>query len=128
MTEGIVKKCPECGKEMEKGYVVSEAIKWSNQKPGPVAFGLESVLPWQFLSIPNVEAHRCKQCMLVLFYYGKYTPDKETPKSFLKKCVKCRKEIPIASEHCQYCGAKQQESFEPSDKPRSKLNRRRITR
>ncbi len=30
-----------------------------------------------------------------------------TPKSFLKKCVKCGKEIPIASEHCPYCMQKQ---------------------
>ena len=30
-----------------------------------------------------------------------------TPKGFLKKCVKCSKEIPIASEECQYCGSKQ---------------------
>jgi len=32
-----------------------------------------------------------------------------TPKAFLKKCVKCGKEIPIASEECQYCKAKQEE-------------------
>ncbi len=31
----------------------------------------------------------------------------QTPKGFLKKCVECGKEIPIASEQCQYCGAKQ---------------------
>ncbi|MEM3785547.1 MAG: hypothetical protein QW667_07380 [Candidatus Bathyarchaeia archaeon] len=31
----------------------------------------------------------------------------QTPKSFLKKCVKCSKEIPIASEECLYCAAKQ---------------------
>ena len=30
-----------------------------------------------------------------------------TPKGFLKKCVKCDREIPIASEECPYCGAKQ---------------------
>jgi hypothetical protein len=30
-----------------------------------------------------------------------------TPKSFLKKCVKCYREIPIASEQCPYCGQKQ---------------------
>ena len=28
-------------------------------------------------------------------------------KAYLKKCVKCDKEIPIASEECQYCGTKQ---------------------
>ncbi len=30
-----------------------------------------------------------------------------TPKGFLKKCVECGKEIPIASEECQYCKTKQ---------------------
>jgi predicted RNA-binding Zn-ribbon protein involved in translation (DUF1610 family) len=30
-----------------------------------------------------------------------------TPKSFLKRCVKCGMEIPIASEQCPYCGEKQ---------------------
>jgi len=30
-----------------------------------------------------------------------------TPKVFLKKCIECGREIPIASEGCQYCGAKQ---------------------
>ena len=32
-------------------------------------------------------------------------PEK-TPKSFLKKCVKCGREIPLASEECPYCGQK----------------------
>jgi ribosomal protein L40E len=32
-----------------------------------------------------------------------------TPKAFLKKCIKCGGEIPIASEKCKYCGAKQPE-------------------
>lgn len=31
----------------------------------------------------------------------------ETPRGFLKKCVDCGKEIPIASEQCQFCGARQ---------------------
>jgi len=34
--------------------------------------------------------------------------DLETPKSFLKKCTRCSREIPIASEDCPYCQAKQQ--------------------
>jgi len=32
----------------------------------------------------------------------------ETPKSFLKNCVKCGKEIPIASEKCPFCQLKQE--------------------
>jgi hypothetical protein len=31
----------------------------------------------------------------------------EIPKSFLKRCVRCNKEIPIASEECPYCGQRQ---------------------
>ena len=31
----------------------------------------------------------------------------ETPKSFMKRCVKCGREIPIASEQCPFCGQKQ---------------------
>jgi hypothetical protein len=31
----------------------------------------------------------------------------KTPKSFLKKCINCGQEIPIASETCPHCGAEQ---------------------
>jgi hypothetical protein len=31
----------------------------------------------------------------------------ETPKTFLKECIECSKEIPIASEQCPYCKAEQ---------------------
>lgn len=34
---------------------------------------------------------------------------KRTPRSFLKRCVKCGKMIPIASEECQHCGIRQPE-------------------
>ena len=33
-----------------------------------------------------------------------------TPKAFLKKCVKCDLEIPLASETCPFCGSKQQQN------------------
>ncbi|MGQ9625207.1 MAG: hypothetical protein ACUVT9_07565 [Candidatus Bathycorpusculaceae bacterium] len=36
-----------------------------------------------------------------------------TPKAFLKKCVQCQKEIPIASEECPYCETKQPEYAPP---------------
>jgi hypothetical protein len=31
----------------------------------------------------------------------------ETRRSFLKKCVRCGRDIPIASEQCPYCNAEQ---------------------
>ena len=36
-----------------------------------------------------------------------YARAKGTPKAFLKKCPKCGREIPIASEECQFCKSKQ---------------------
>ncbi len=38
-----------------------------------------------------------------------YAEEEKTPKGFLKKCVRCGREIPVASEQCSYCGAKQTE-------------------
>jgi len=35
------------------------------------------------------------------------------PKAFLKKCVSCDREIPIASEECPYCRTKQPDYVEP---------------
>jgi hypothetical protein len=108
MSVSEVKKCPECSREMEKGYIISEAIRWSNEKHELWACGQEFVVPWQFWTLPNVKAYRCTNCRLVLFNYGVVMPS-ETPRYFLKKCAKCGEEIPIASEECQYCGAKQKE-------------------
>jgi len=33
---------------------------------------------------------------------------KGTPEAFLKKCKKCEKELPVASEECPYCKTKQE--------------------
>jgi len=107
MAKSEVKKCPECGTEMEKGFVVSNVIHWSSKKSKILTFGLEMIVPWQLWSIPNAAAYRCRHCKLVRFYYGRYAPDKETPEGFLKKCIACGKEIPVASEECSYCGATQ---------------------
>lgn len=42
--------------------------------------------------------------------------DEATSKSYLKNCVECGKEIPIASEECQYCGAEQDEEVVTAEK------------
>jgi len=52
---------------------------------------------------------------LIAVYYWGISPilarhplnAEETPMSFLKKCVNCGREIPIASEQCQFCKTKQ---------------------
>ena len=99
-------KCPNCGKQMEKGYIITPAVRWSKEKHTQFAFGQELVIPWQIQAIPNVEAYRCSPCRLILFHYP-IPKAEETPESYLKKCVKCNNEIPIASETCPICGQEQ---------------------
>jgi hypothetical protein len=58
------------------------------------------------------ELYACPNCRKVEWYLpAKKIPPKidlqETPRSFVKKCVKCRENIPLAQEECQYCGAQQ---------------------
>jgi hypothetical protein len=101
-----VKKCPKCSGGMEKGYIITQAIRWSKEKHTQWAFGQELIVSWQLQAIPNIEAYRCTKCRLVLFHYPISTAE-ITPDSFLKKCAGCGERIPIASEYCSVCGAKQ---------------------
>jgi predicted RNA-binding Zn-ribbon protein involved in translation (DUF1610 family) len=54
---------------------------------------------------------KCRESRLFLpdptRVFHKPLQDSGTPKSYLKKCVKCKKQIAIASEECPFCGAKQ---------------------
>jgi len=59
--------------------------------------------------IGNCEMIFFTQVLLDASYQPKCPPTPETPKSFLKKCVRCGKQIPIASEQCPYCGVHQPE-------------------
>jgi predicted RNA-binding Zn-ribbon protein involved in translation (DUF1610 family) len=114
MSDSEVKKCPKCGKEMERGYIPigMRGLQWSTKKHKWFADSLwqksvESLTGDTFrVFIGNVEAYRCEKCKLVLAYYGK-VEGAMREKSFLKKCVQCGKKIPIASEECPYCRAKQ---------------------
>lgn len=59
--------------------------------------------------IGNCEMIFFTQVLLDATYQPKNSTIPETPKSFFKKCVKCNEDIPIASEECPYCTAKQPE-------------------
>ena len=67
---------------------------------------MDSVLPGALWTQDNVPALRCEDCGIAVTDYRAPT---YTPKSFLKECVRCRKEIPIASEECPCCGTMQKE-------------------
>jgi DNA-directed RNA polymerase subunit RPC12/RpoP len=96
-------KCPICGGELEKGYVgAHDGVVWNKDKRK--YFGL---MLWRYSSFSsNVPALRCEHCGIIIFDYGY---DVRTPRSFWRKCVRCSKPIPVASEECPYCGAKQKE-------------------
>ncbi len=58
---------------------------------------------WTSDMVPGL---KCENCGIAVV---DYRAPGYTPKSFLKKCIKCGGDIPIASEECVYCGAKQPE-------------------
>jgi hypothetical protein len=98
-----IKECPICGGKLDRGYIISSSdIRWNIKKP---KFSWIMV-PRDILTPRNGPALRCKQCEIAIFDWEKYLSS-TTPKSFLKKCVRCGKEIPIAELQCQYCGSKQ---------------------
>lgn len=90
-----------------KGYIsASRGITWDAEKSKRVlvyAWSSALILPF---GTQNVPALQCRGCELVLFRCGKGKSLKAS-KSYLKKCVRCGKKIPIASEECQYCGTNQ---------------------
>ena len=68
-----------------------------------------------FRDSAKYEVYACPKCREVrLFLEGPIaaavhlpSQDSATPKSFMKKCVKCGKQIAIASEECPFCGERQ---------------------
>jgi hypothetical protein len=91
-------RCLKCGLEMQ-------------------SLGLKTFAVGEFLtSIEGMqfEVYACPRCRESRLFlpdptrvFHKTLQDSGTSKSHLKKCVKCRKNIPIASEECQFCGTKQ---------------------
>jgi len=111
-------KCPNCGEPMEKGFIATWYMFWTGKKQEVFwkAPPREDVVvkPGVFhIFDSSREAYRCRKCELVLFNYRDVTIS-ETPRSFLKECVKCAKKIPIASEYCPVCGTRQKEEGKQS--------------
>jgi len=87
-----IEECPICGGKLVKGHFTI-----------PRGVGV-----MRFDTYDNAPALRCERCGIAILDYGVVTRA-HTPKSFLKKCVKCSEMIPIASEYCPKCGTKQTE-------------------
>ena len=110
-----VKECPVCGGELEKGYVIPpRGIGWDAKRHKRDYVTPEIVVPpghygmfTPYWTVWNAQALRCRNCHIIVLQY--VAAEAETPKSFMKKCLKCDKEIPLDSEECPYCGTMQKE-------------------
>lgn len=98
-----VKKCPKCkGKMVEAQRLVAQAFALRGAILPTVGLAKKGDILGD-----RVIPFYCTSCGYIEFYKSppaRYTG--HTPESFLKKCAKCGKEIPIGSGECQYCGAK----------------------
>jgi predicted RNA-binding Zn-ribbon protein involved in translation (DUF1610 family) len=105
MSEKEVKKCYACGGEMRFAQRIPFRIKGT---PGlwKLVLGEWGELGEEML---DFNVYLCPTCGEIRLSADEKTRRLLLGTSFLKKCVKCGKEIPIASEECRYCGAKQPE-------------------
>jgi len=107
-----VQRCPVCDGEIGKGYMTAiRGILWDDRKrKRHFVWGWSSALVVPFYR-QNVPALKCKKCGLVIFRYE--SGRAATPDAYLKKCVECNMKIPIASDYCPLCGAKQKQGVKP---------------
>ncbi len=63
--------CPQCGKEMKKGYVFSpRQILWTeNEKNKVIEYQNEMLVGVPMWKSKKVPAHRCAACGIVTFEY-----------------------------------------------------------
>ena len=100
-----VGKCPKCGGEMVKADRIVAHTR--------VLAGV-SLAKMGDLVGDKIIPHYCRDCGYIELY-KEVKPGEQLPhQGFLKKCVKCGKPIPIASEECQYCGSKQKNKRDES--------------
>lgn len=107
-----VKRCPNCGGKLDKGYFTApRGMYWNTEKHGLDTAVLDYMTPriFSFFMLENAPALKCKRCGVAIIDTRRIG---ETPRSFLKKCVQCGKEIPIASDYCSLCGAEQKKRTE----------------
>jgi predicted RNA-binding Zn-ribbon protein involved in translation (DUF1610 family) len=55
-----------------------------------------------------VQVHICPKCGKVELTATEQTGARLLSRKGLKKCIECGEKIPLASEECPHCGAKQQ--------------------
>ncbi len=95
-----IAECPVCLGRLKRGF----SLRYCSEKRQLLINIFPENLKPAFWTADVVPAVKCETCGLAI---SDMMAPGYTPKSFLKKCVNCGKDIPIASEVCQYCGTKQ---------------------
>jgi len=98
-----VKKCVRCGGELiEEGRLIARTR---------VLAGVSLAQKGDIVG-DRIIPYYCRECGYIEFYKEMKLGEQASALGFLKRCVKCSRQIPIASEECQYCGAKQKQKEE----------------
>ena len=89
--------------------IYGDDVEVSTQLEDGIAILLSGIFAGALLSIPvkQVKPRIMKQASPILNRINKVMATVQEPKSFFKNCIRCNKQIPIASEECPHCGAKQ---------------------
>ena len=82
---GESEKCPYCGVELEEGYIISSRwITWSSGKPFPSSWHFigehiakSADVPFIRGTGPNLPAHRCRKCSIILIRVPKMEKSNE---------------------------------------------------
>lgn len=61
-----IRKCPTCGGELEKGYLLSSGIWWDTEKHD-FQPGKERLTDYPAWTQTNFAALRCRNCRIIMF-------------------------------------------------------------
>ena len=88
-------KCPVCGKDMEKGYIMSNGavISWGKEKPNMFMLSGELLIARTVWSIAYNEAFHCHDCRMVATQYSEELNKGEKIKQETDRQWKQRQEI-----------------------------------
>jgi hypothetical protein len=100
-----IKSCPICRGPLERGLVVApRGVYWNRFS----VFDSTAILSQWSWTMPKTPSLRCNNCDIVIISYRK----QQTSDAHFKECIRCGERIPVASEYCPRCGAKQKEGVE----------------
>lgn len=96
-------KCARCGTVLEDYGIQKLRIGGVG---GEWSYVIGDIVEIEQDTLP-VQVHICPECGKIEMSAVEKTETILLSRKGVKKCVKCGKRIPLASEKCQYCGTEQ---------------------